>query len=76
MDPDYPVMPMSPEREGSDLTLDGDPGAQSGPGTLPGPGALADDGPLPDDGPLSSGTDGLAGSVTEGDPAGSDTFQG
>ncbi|WP_381791677.1 DUF6777 domain-containing protein [Streptomyces niveus] len=76
VDPDYPVMPMSPEREGSDLTLDGDPGAQSGPGTLPGPGALADDGPLPDDGPLSSGTDGLAGSVTEGDPAGSDTFQG
>ncbi|MFE3253259.1 DUF6777 domain-containing protein [Streptomyces sp. NPDC059209] len=56
VDPDYPVMPMSPERQGPDLPLGGDPGALPGPGTLP--------------------ADGLAPSATEGDPAGSVTFQG
>ncbi|QHY99627.1 hypothetical protein SSPS47_31495 [Streptomyces sp. S4.7] len=35
VDPDYPVMPMSPEREGSGPTLDGGPGALSDDGLTP-----------------------------------------
>ncbi|MET4923396.1 hypothetical protein P3L51_13695 [Streptomyces sp. PSRA5] len=34
-DPGYPVMPMSPERPGSDGPLDGDPGPLPGDGSVP-----------------------------------------
>lgn len=35
VDPDYPVMPMSPERPGSDGSLDGEPGALPDDGFVP-----------------------------------------
>ncbi|MFF2183674.1 DUF6777 domain-containing protein [Streptomyces sp. NPDC058155] len=61
VDPDYPVMPMSPERQGPDLTPDGDPGALSGPDALSGGGTLSDDALTP--------------SASDDDPAGP-FFQG
>ncbi|WP_405792845.1 DUF6777 domain-containing protein [Streptomyces sp. NBC_01506] len=47
VDPDYPVMPMSPERPGSDAQLDGDPGAPSDDGLAP---------VAPEDDPAGPGT--------------------